>query len=180
MRVSPPEYIVPGGNRFPARCLPVDRLAPEVSTSPNPFDFSQYTSTHPVSQGPDIGQQVPVPVPESPFGFGTDPAFSAPLEAARPPVGWIVAAGALALLGLAGAVVLGTDVRLAVVSWLLAGPVAIGLLAVFTVRDTGQRAKPVYTAPSWVTAAYRVTLGLSLLGVVAGALRIADWAGRQW
>lgn len=154
-----------------------------MSSSPSPFDFSEFTAPAAVPQsvGFEPAASAPPAVPGG-FDFGGDAsaglATSGTLEPAGPPVGWIFAAGGVSALGLGVAVALGTDITVAVIAWVLCGPVAIGLLGVFTMRDTAAQAEPLYTAPKWVTSAYWIALTLSMLGVVASALRIADWVGR--
>jgi hypothetical protein len=65
----------------------------------------------------------------------------------------------------------------ALTGWLLAGPVAIGVLAEFTRVDTRRRANAVYSAPRWVGTLYWAIVGVCLLGIAVGAWHIAIWAG---
>ncbi|OOK63754.1 putative membrane protein [Mycobacterium kansasii] len=60
--------------------------------------------------------------------------------------------------------------------WLLAGPVAIGVLAEFTRVDTQRRANAVYSAPRW-SHLYWAVLGVCLL-VSPSALAYRDLGGR--
>lgn len=153
-----------------------------------PFDFSRWTGAD-AAPGRVPGPPAPEPgdVPTFAFDPGSgdpgsgDPAWAGTadvLTAARPPLTWVVAAGVVAAAGLVAALLLGGRIAVSVAAWVLCGPVAIGLLAVFTLRDTAARARPLYTAPSWATTAYWTALGVSLCGVLVTALRIADWAGR--
>jgi len=61
--------------------------------------------------------------------------------------------------------------------WLLAGPVAIGVLAEFSRIDIRRRTHAVYSAPRWVPNVYWAILGVCLLGIAVGAWHIALWAG---
>jgi hypothetical protein len=70
----------------------------------------------------------------------------------RPPFVWLLVALVLGLVAAVVAWMLGTTLWIALATWALAGPVAIGLLAVFTLCYDQQRAKPIYDAPSWVPA----------------------------
>lgn len=62
--------------------------------------------------------------------------------------------------------------------WVAAGPLAMGLLALFIAKDAQARASGVYSRPAWVDALYWAGIGLSLAAVVGCALRIALWVGR--
>lgn len=92
---------------------------------------------------------------------------------------WIAAAAASAVAGGAVALVLAESLAFTLLGWFLAGPVAVGLLALFTARDTLQRVKFLYAAPPWVSPAYRVTVGLALISLVVAASRVADLVARR-
>ena len=96
----------------------------------------------------------------------------------RPPFQWLVAALVLGLVAAAVAWLYGASMWIALGAWALAGPVAIGLLAVFTQRDVAQRAKPIYDAPSWIRVLYWSTVAAAVLGIAVSAWDIALWAGR--
>lgn len=100
------------------------------------------------------------------------------LSVARPPLPWLLGSAAAAVLGLLLAALLGALPPLAVIGWVLAGPVAIGALAIYTSADTRRRAQPLYVAPNWLTAGYYACLGVCLVGVIISAVRIALWVGR--
>jgi hypothetical protein len=164
----------------------------------NPFDFSDYEtsrdrpSTDAASSWPAAGQFGSV----SADPFGSQPTAFAPTAAAEPfaaapsprprvtiaqgepPVVLLVLAGLVAAAGLVLAIVLGSLTTLAVLAWVLAGPVAFALLARFTVRDTVQRAMPVYSRSKGAQRGYWVVVVLALAGIVASAWHIAEWAGR--
>ncbi|MDQ2722797.1 MAG: hypothetical protein M3Y19_05760 [Actinomycetota bacterium] len=173
----------------------------------DPFDFSEFGSPpggppssfapqpgpgrtggfgpppqQPESRAPGPFGQVPqfgVAAPDAdPFADDTMSRVPPSVAQVRPPVLWLALGAAVAVVGMVLALVLGTHIFIAVISWVLAGPVAIGLLATFTIVDTGQRARPLYSFPSWLPWAYRGVLVLAVLGVAAGAWRIAEWAGR--
>jgi hypothetical protein len=67
----------------------------------------------------------------------------------------------------------------ALVGWLLAGPLAIGALAVYTRVDTRRRSESIYSAPRWTATLYWAVLVVCLVGIALGAWQIALWAGRQ-
>ena len=67
----------------------------------------------------------------------------------------------------------------ALAGWLLAGPLAIGALAVYTRVDTRRRSESIYSAPRWATTLYWAVLVVCLVGIALGAWQIALWAGRQ-
>ncbi|WP_198671953.1 hypothetical protein, partial [Desertihabitans aurantiacus] len=98
---------------------------------------------------------------------------------ARPPVGWLAAALGVAVVAVL--LVLGVARPVPAVplgGWLLAGPVAVSLLALYTRRDVLARTRPVYAAPGWVRPAYVVVSVLVVLAVAVTAWRLADWVGR--
>lgn len=118
------------------------------------------------------------------FGFdqswsGSDPgAPAAGIQIGTPQVVWLVLAAAVSLVALALAGLLGGMILPAAAGWLLSGPVAIGLLAVFVHTETRRRAMPTYADPGWLKAFYVGCVVLALAAVLASALRIALWAGR--
>lgn len=120
----------------------------------NPFDFSDITQGRPTGFGPG------------------------PITAGHPPVRWLVAGIVVAAVAVVTAAVFGRSVPVAFAAWALAGPVAIGLLAVFAVRDTRERSRPLYTSPSWTPTLYWSVIVVAAVGIALSAWRIADWAGR--
>lgn len=109
----------------------------------------------------------------SPAGIGA-------LTTAGPPLVWFAVALALGIAGiaLAGASAMGGPmIAAAVGGWLLAGPLAIGALAVFSRVDTRRRAEAIYSAPTWTPTLYWVVLAVCLVGIAVGAWQIALWAG---
>jgi hypothetical protein len=87
-------------------------------------------------------------------------------------------ASAMAAIGaVVGAVFWGQWIS--AIGWLLAGPIAIGVLALFMSRDTLRRSAPVYLRPNWITAVYSVVMLLIAIGVVVSAFGFAIWVGRR-
>jgi hypothetical protein len=169
----------------------------------DPFDFSEFgagrAARTPPPQAPTTGQPPGGP-PNRRFDTGFDPfadqrssgsdtdhrdAFgpsadvlgAEALAVAHPPVALFALAFALAAAGLAIGLVWGPRVAAAFAGWLLAGPVAIGVLAEFSRVDTHRRTHAVYSASRWVPNVYWAILGVCLLGIAVGAWHIALWAG---
>jgi hypothetical protein len=88
--------------------------------------------------------------------------------------GIAVAGAVIALVGALAGGILAT----AVAGWFLAGPVAIGALAVYTRVDTRRRTDAIYSAPGWTGLLYWMVLVVCLAGIAVGAWQIALWAGR--
>src|SRR6202790_375814 len=171
----------------------------------DPFDFSEFgagrPSRPPPAQAPTTGQ-APGRPPNRGFDTGFDPfadqrssgpdadhgdAFgrtaadalgAQTLTVARPPLALFALAIALAATGLAIGLAWGPRLAAAVAGWLLAGPVAIGVLAEVSRADTRRRTHAVYSAPRWVPNVYWAILAVCLLGIAVGAWHIALWAGR--
>lgn len=116
--------------------------------------------------------------------FASDNAPASAFSAAGPPLIWLALAGGAALLSVIASVVswqlwgLGVNAPIAAVSWLLSGPLAIGLIAVFMLQDTARRAHPFYVTSGVVKPSYWVVLGLALLGVMLSSVHLAFWIGR--
>ena len=100
------------------------------------------------------------------------------ISVARPPLNLFVLAIALAAAGVLIAGIWGNTLIDAALGWLLAGPVAIGVLAIYTLVDTRRRTDAVYSAPSWTGSAYWVVIAVCLAGIAIGAWHLALWAGR--
>lgn len=114
------------------------------------------------------------------FG-GSVAGGGATLTTAGPPLIWFVAALALAVAGAVVALVgalSGGMIATALVGWLLAGPIAIGALAVYNRVDTRRRTESIYSAPSWTATLYWLVLAACLIGIALSAWQIALWAGR--
>jgi hypothetical protein len=169
----------------------------------NPFDFSDFGAPEarvPQPPSPPAADQSAGRTAKSRFDTGFDPfagqgsgqarpvevdAFGASdsglsegaLAVARPPIALSALAFGLAVTGLVIGMLWGPRLSAALAGWLLAGPVAIGVLAEFTRLDTHRRANAVYSAPRWVGKLYWAIVGVCLLGIAVGAWHIAIWAG---
>jgi hypothetical protein len=159
-----------------------------LSSGGNPFDFSKYNSSGPEPPSShslsDGHPQAPVSgtVADVSFAFGSQQAAVdfAPHHgaAAKAPVVWLAGAIACAVAALVVASGFGGSPALAISAWLLGGPVAIALVACFSLRDTRARTHPLYSAGRSVPWIYRLAVVASLAAVVVSALHIANWAGR--
>lgn len=120
--------------------------------------------------------------PDAPFGGWSDQP-AAPDEGwsrpAPPPVVWLLASVLLAVSGLLLALLADDRPLLAGLGWLLGGPFAIALIAVYLRRDTARRALPVRVDYAWVSVLHAGAVVLALAAVVASSLRIALWVGRR-
>jgi hypothetical protein len=77
------------------------------------------------------------------------------------------------------ATLFGDQIAVTGISWFVAGPVAILLLALYVRHDIGQRARPGYSQPPWAKMLNLTAMGMILLAVGVTAYHIADWAGQQ-
>ncbi|QHC69308.1 hypothetical protein [Rathayibacter sp. VKM Ac-2801] len=162
------------------------------------WDFSRFTGGGGTTPGDDSSRADPAPRADA-FGAsfgGASSTATAPLTASagfggavatepapssvRSPIGWLIGGVAVAALAGAAALVLGADPLAAILSWAFAGPIAIGLFAVYLLLDTRRRTQLMYSPPTWAPWLYRGGLIIVLLAVIASAARIAFWAGRVW
>jgi hypothetical protein len=175
-------------------CPSMAVVGADVSEGRDPFDFG---SSMPAGAGwtPAEGAAPPPHQPDAqphpgyptsawpppvvdppPFGGGD---FTSGRAVGRPPIGWLVAALAVGATGAVLAGFWGAVVAFAVAGWLLSGPAAIGLLAVFTQQDVRERAMPLYlSSPGRTRTLYAATTAVAALGIGLGAWYIAQWAGR--
>ena len=109
--------------------------------------------------------------------FGSRGPSTTALAVAGPPLPLLWATFGLAAVGALLAWVLAIPVTM-MLGWVLAGPLAFGVLAWFVSKDTAARATGLYSAPNWLNLGYRLAAGFSMLAVLLCALRIADWVGR--
>lgn len=148
---------------------------PGGQAPPDPFG----PGSSPGPGGPfSVGPQGAGPVQnafadETQGGFGS----AGPLEISRPPVLLLFVAVAIAVVAAVIAGIFGVW-WLAIICWFLAGPVAIGLIALFVTKDNQARTQGVYAAPSWVRPFHVAVSILCVAAVLVPALRIADWVGR--
>ena len=141
-----------------------------------PIQYGPPPGPAPTTPGPAPGATAQWPPPTDRSGF--DPPDLSATTVGKPPLGWLVAA---LVVGLVGAVLafFGDNPVVAVVAWALAGPGAIGLLAVFAQRDVGQRALPIYiSSPGRTTALYWAAIAVAAVGIAVSAWYLALWAGR--
>jgi hypothetical protein len=132
----------------------------------DPFDFS-------------AGDRPSAPPP--PSAPRRSVAGAGPRGAVAPRVSllWLGLGIATAATAAAVALWFGAVAPIAIVCWVLAGPVAIGLLAVHVLRATAVRAGPTaWTEPRAAVPLYWTALAVSAIGIGISAWRIADWAGR--
>ncbi|MFG1929940.1 hypothetical protein ACGFK1_04705 [Mycobacterium sp. NPDC048908] len=118
---------------------------------------------------PNLGGGPPFSPPPSSAGD--------PLTVVSPPTALLAVAAGVAAIGVVLAAV-GWGGPIAVIGWALAGPVAIGVMALYLATDTKRRAEPVYLRPEWLTMAYAAVAVLAVAGIVASALSVAFWVGR--
>jgi hypothetical protein len=173
-------------------------------SSQNPFDFSDFGPPQAPSSHPPRGQgsaaRGPAPRSASDTGLdsGFDPFADAPrprlrprdafgsedtrsggaaLVVAHPPLWLFALAAGLGAIGIVVAAVWGTALPAAAAGWLLAGPVAIGVLATYTRVDTRRRTQTVYSAPTWTGTVYAAVVAVCLVGIALGAWHLALWVG---
>lgn len=159
-----------------------------MSSGQSPFDFSQYNgsqtrdSVATPTGGPDGGLPGSVDWIGGSSVFGT--ASSSPDSSGLPrgvvsaPVPWLFSAFGAAFLSLVLASVFGAAPVAAISAWVLGGPIATALVAVFTLKDTKSRTFPLYSGSRVVPWLYRITIAASLAAVLVSAWSIANWAGR--
>ncbi len=99
------------------------------------------------------------------------------LTIVKPPTALLAVAAAVAVVGAVLAAV-GWGSWIAGVGWALAGPIAIGVMALYVAADTRRRAEPVYLRPEWLTMAYAGVAMLAVAAIVVSALSVAFWVGR--
>lgn len=112
--------------------------------------------------------------------FGA-PAFGdggGAFEVAKPPVVLLAVAAVVAVVGIALAVVFWGSV-LAIIGWAFAGPIAIGVLALFVAKDTSKRALPTYLRPDGIGLLYAGVAVLVIVGIALSAFSFALWVGHR-
>lgn len=117
---------------------------------------------------------------ESSLDLRTTTAISADLTPVYAPIGWLLGALGVALVALAAALLAGQVPWVALVAWVLGGPVTIGLTTVYGSVDTTRRTQPGYGTGRQTLARllYGAALAAGLAAVLAAALHLAFWAGR--
>lgn len=147
----------------------------------NPFGPSGDSGNPPGSPyGPPTGGPPPPGHPTGPGPLGPPPS-STPGQSftvVGPPSGLLFTAGALALVGLAVAVVGAVGASwVSLVGWAIAGPVAIVVLGLYLAADTKRQTAPVYTRPGWVRVVYGLVAAVIVVAIVVGSVGIALWIG---
>lgn len=160
---------------------------------PYAFPTPSYGPGAGAGYGPNAGAPPPPPSvapPGDPYAAGVTASWNTPVGVpanlgpdglpaiGRPPVVWLYAALGAAVVGLVIALLLNEPIGLVFVGWFVAGPVAIGLLAAFSVFDTRRQAQPIYDPVDWAKTLYYVVVAVAMLGVLLSAWWIAQWAGR--
>ena len=167
----------------------------------NPFGLAQpdeqnqpaaghFGPANPIGQDEPFVSTTAMPVGSTgadPFGATVTTSTANPFASAstetigitvnRPPVLILAACVGLALVAALGAWLSGA-VLVAFLCWALAGPVAMGLLALFQNQDAIAQSRGVYARQSWVTPAFYAGVVVCLMAVCVCAFRIAMWAGR--
>jgi hypothetical protein len=119
---------------------------------------------------------------QRPAGGRPSPRFGQRAREPRP-IAWLVAAGAAVVAGLALAVgpLTAPDrfpFALVFAAWVLCGPLAIMLLAGFTVADAAAQARTLVVPSPGLRVCYWVVFVAALAGIVLSAWSIAQFVGR--
>lgn len=138
--------------------------APDSSGGSDPFGTPGVGATGPAFAG---NSSFTDPQPDTNGGPGIVGA----------PFLWLGAALLTAVGALVGALLV-SSLWPAVVTWLLAGPVGIGLLAVYIHQDNQRRSMPFYAASQAADWGRRLQVVLSLAAVALSAWTIADIVAR--
>ncbi|WP_290707775.1 hypothetical protein [Gordonia sp. UBA5067] len=105
------------------------------------------------------------------------PAVASSITMSAPPNGLLIVAAACAGAGgLIGA--LGWGRWWSLLGWLLAGPIAIWLVARFVAVDTERKTATVYSRPGSTGVLWAVAIVLTVLGIAVTALAVGFWIGR--
>lgn len=103
-------------------------------------------------------------------------SFATPPAIGRTPLFLLGIACGVAVLGVVLAYV--ATGPLLLLGWLLAGPIAFGVLAWFVNRDTRQRAFPVYGESALYGPLYWGSIVVAAVAVLASALPLAQWVAK--
>lgn len=160
----------------------VGATPPVVAQSSVPFQpFSQTGSPATPSAFPSTPSATFPPGPGAGAFSGIGDMAVAPtssLQGTKAPVGLLYGslAASVVALALAG---LFEHVGIAVLAWVLAVLVGLGLTALFLVRDARRKTRALYVSQTWHQWLYRGAVVAALLAVVAAAGRIALYVGRM-
>jgi hypothetical protein len=119
--------------------------------------------------------------PQSPGGgLGAAPQPTAAFSVVHPPLVWLYAATGVGLVALILVLVFWGVVPIAIVGWVLGGPIAIALTSIFQSADTSRRTQIGYSTGRSALARilYIAALVVGLAAVVVAAVTLAMWAGR--
>lgn len=126
-----------------------------------------------------LSSQLPQ-MPGTTSGFSSQPAtIPSQTKGTRPPVVLLYGSLVASVLAIILSAVSASPV-LAVVSWVLAALVGLGLATIFVVKNAARQANPWYSYRPMATYLYRASVAVAIIAVVGAALRIALFAGRTW
>lgn len=138
----------------------------------------------------DYSSHRPPATPVDPAVLGTGRRRGGPPRGRRvggsgSPVRWLGAALVVAVAALVVVVVAfvttgtsGGRILPMSIGWVLAGPAAIGLLAVHARADAADQAVRIVAPPTWARTLYWIVLAVAFAGIGISAVSIAQWAGR--
>ncbi len=119
----------------------------------------------------------------SPSGGFDDPPSSPPaFTVVHPPLAWLYAALGAGAVALALVIALRDVIPVVFAGWVLGGPVAFALTAVFQSVDTSRRTQLGYSTgrKAIVTSLYIAALTVGFAAVAVAAVILALWAGRNF
>ncbi|MFT4201972.1 MAG: hypothetical protein QM634_14695, partial [Gordonia sp. (in: high G+C Gram-positive bacteria)] len=173
---------LPGGAPgYPPSGPPRPSPPPEDGWTPNP------AAGHGRHEAPDfatVGFTPGAPAterinPADPLARSSVPTAATPnrLTIASPPNGLLLAAAVTAVLGgLIGAV--GWARWWSLIGWVLAGPIAIWLVARFVAVDTARKTETVYSRPGTTGVFWVVAIVAVVVAIAVTALSVGFWIGR--
>lgn len=112
------------------------------------------------------------------FGVGGNATSSGTsITPASPPAILLYSSLLSAGLGATLAWILGSS-AMTLLGWVLAGPIAIGLIGYYHKVDTSRRATDLYAEPGHLKILYTTTMAVCLVAVVIAAVFVGLWWGR--
>lgn len=148
----------------------------EGGTRPTTEGSEPSTTRQPAGAAPASGDWQPAPA-DLQWNQQTVPPGGG--SAVSAPTGWITAAAVAAVLALVVSPLGHLRPALSLAGWLVGGFVSVGLLTVFTHRDSVARANPWYVGRSSAKVFRNVVIVLAALAVAANAWYWADWFSRR-
>lgn len=156
---------------------PTGPTTPAAPGNPGPAPADAFGA----ASAPGFGA-APAAGPDAGFGGapGGAPQSTAAFTVVHPPLVWLYAAAGAGLVALVLVLVFWGVVPLAIVGWVLGGPIAIALTSIFQSADTARRTQIGYSTgrDALAKTLYIAALVLGLAAVVVAALTLAMWAGR--